>query len=174
MHHLITTTLLTLAATAAAAAPHGDGEVPLEQCLKAASAIRPGAYVKVEYLSVTDEGGSAWEIEVRSSSGDWEFECDSASGRIIEVEQEVDGPDHPLFAGRAVVSEAQARQTALRLYPGTVDEVEYEIEVDGTPSYEFDVVDQYGVEFKIEVNAVSGEIDEVQIELWEIGLEDTD
>lgn len=159
---------LTIAALPALAG-HGGG---LEKCLHAASAVRPGQFAKVEYLSVTDEGGTAYEIEVAASNGtDWEFECDDR-GRIIEMEQEVDSAKHPLFAAKMKVDEATARATALRLYPGTIDEVEYEIEMNGDASYEFDVIDEFGVEFKIEIDATTGDVVEVQVESWEIGIED--
>ncbi|MEO0420806.1 MAG: PepSY domain-containing protein [Pseudomonadota bacterium] len=152
-----------------ALADHGG---TLEKCLHAASAVRPGQFAKVEYLNVTDEGGAAYEIEVAASNGtDWEFECDD-DGRIIEMEQEVDSVKHPLFAAKMKVDEATARATALRLYPGTIDEVEYEIEMNGDASYEFDVVDEFGVEFKIEIDATTGDVVEVQVESWEIGIED--
>ncbi|MEO0975554.1 MAG: PepSY domain-containing protein, partial [Pseudomonadota bacterium] len=151
-------------------ADHGHGG--LEACLKAANAVRPGEFAKVEYLSVTDEGGPAYEIEVAATSGtNWEFECDE-HGRIIEMEQEVESSDHPLFKKQMKVTEAAARATALRLYPGTVDEVEYEIEMNGDASYEFDVIDEFGVEFKIEIDATNGDVVEVQVEKWEIGIED--
>lgn len=163
-------TVLAVAVTAtpALAAEHSD---PLTTCLKAASAVRPGEYVKVEYLSVTDEGAPAYEIEVASEGTNWEFECD-LHGRIIEMEQEVDSPSNPLFQRKMKVSEEDAAAIATRLYPGTIDEVEYEIELDGAASYEFDIVDEYGVEFKVEVDATSGDIVEVQVEAWEIGIED--
>ncbi len=160
----------TLATLPALAGHHGGGG--LEQCLKAAAAVRPGQFAKVEYLAVTDEGGAAYEIEVAASNGtDWEFECDG-HGRIIEMEQEVDDVTHPLFAAKMKVDEATARATALRLYPGTIDEAEYEIEMNGDASYEFDVIDEFGVEFKVEIDATTGEVVEVQVESWEIGIEE--
>jgi uncharacterized membrane protein YkoI len=171
------TTVVAGAVFAALAAPMAQAadheEVSLEHCLKAANAIRPGEFAKVEYLSVTDEHAAAYEIEVVTANGDvWEFECDTHHGRIVEMEREVASASDPLFAAGMKITEAQARATALKLYPGTVDEVEYEIEVNGEATYEIDVIDEYGVEFKVEINAGTGAIDEVQIESWEIGIED--
>jgi uncharacterized membrane protein YkoI len=77
-----------------------------------------------------------------------------------------------LFKKKMKVSEKEARKIATDLYHGTIEEVEYEIESHGQVSYEFDIVDKYGVEFKIEVDATSGDIVEVQIEKCEIGEED--
>lgn len=149
---------------------HGDS---LEKCLQAVSAVRKGSYVKVEYLSFTDEGRSAYEIEIRDKAGrEWEFECATRDAAILEIEQEVEKVDDPLFQARAKISEADAKATATRLYPGTVEEVEYEIEANGDVSYEFDIVDADGTEWKVEVDGASGAIVEVQVEKWEIGEED--
>ncbi|GJM06080.1 MAG: hypothetical protein DHS20C09_20760 [marine bacterium B5-7] len=145
----------------------------LEACMLATTAIRTGTYTKVEYLGFTDEGVSAYEIEMKDLDGKvWEFECDARSGEIIEIEQEVANSDAPLFKKKMKVSEKKAQTIATDLYPGTIEEVEYEIESNGQVSYEFDIVDKYGVEFKIEVDATSGDIVEVQIEKWQIGAED--
>lgn len=154
-------------------AGHGHGGDRLEKCLKAAGEIRKGGIVKVESLSFTDEGRSAYEIEIRDKSGrEWEFECSARDAAILEIEQEVERADDPLFQAHAKVSEAEAKETAMKLYPGTVEEVEYEIEANGDASYEFDIVDADGTEWKIEVDAASGAIVEVQVEKWEIGEED--
>lgn len=155
-----------------ALAGHSHDRVRLEDCLTAARSLRAGDFVKVEYLAFSDEGHAAYEIEVRDADGrEWEFECSTVTGQIQEIEQEVDSPKDPLFAARMKVTEAEAIATATRLYPGDVEEVEYEIEANGAASYEFDIVDRYGVEFKVEVDATSGEIVEVQMEQWEIGAE---
>ncbi|HSR63544.1 MAG TPA: PepSY domain-containing protein [Gammaproteobacteria bacterium] len=155
-------------------AGHGyGGPDKLEKCLMAAQAIRAGSFVKLEYLGFTDEGTSSYEIEIRDPDGnEWEFECSTRTGEILEIEQEVDSPESPLFKRNMKISEQQARKIATDLYPGTIEEVEYEIEANGDASYEFDIVDKYGVEFKIEVDATTGDIVEVQIERWEIGEED--
>ena len=49
--------------------------------------------------------------------------------------------------------------------------MEYELESNGDPSYEIDLVTADGTEFKIEVDAASGDIIEVSVEAWEIGQE---
>lgn len=172
----IAMTALSILALAGVSSPalakHGHGG--LEKCLKTVSKIKSGNFVKVEYLALTDEGTAAYEIEVRDNDGNgWEFECSAKDASILEMEREVDSPDDPLFKNRMNVTEADARETATALYPGTVEEVEYEIESNGEPVYEFDIVDSDGTEWKIEVSAESGAIVEVQVETWEIGEEDT-
>lgn len=161
-----------LAFAQAAFADHPD---PLERCLNAVRAIRPGDVVKVEYLGFTDEQQAAYEIEMRmDDKSEWEFECSKATGQILEIEQEVASANHELFKRHMKVDEQKARSVATGLYPGDIKETEYEIEADGRASYEFDIVDRWGVEFKVEVDATSGEIVEVQIERWQIGVEDED
>jgi uncharacterized membrane protein YkoI len=59
----------------------------------------------------------------------------------------------------------------LKDYPGSVQEVEYEIETNGDASYEIDIVNDKGVETKVEVNAANGKIIEVSTEEWEVGEE---
>lgn len=162
--------LLGFSGSALAGHHHKDG---LGACLSAVGNIKPGDFVKVEYLSATDEGVPAYEVEVRDSDGnEWEFECSAKDASIIELEREAESADGAMFSKSMNVSEADAKSTATNLYPGTIEEVEYEIEANGEPVYEFDIVDNAGTEWKVEVSAASGEIIEVQVETWEIGEED--
>lgn len=148
---------------------HGSS---LETCLMAAQSIQAGDFLKLEYLDPSARGAPAYEIELRAASGrEWEFMCDVATGTIIEIEQEAESADDPLFKAKATVSLEEAMATVLRLYPGEVEEVEYEIEANGDVSYEIDVVTEGGTEFKVEVDAASGAIVEVGVEKWEIGEE---
>ncbi len=171
---LVLSPVLLLGASAAwAGHDHRGHKGSLEACLEAASEIKSGEFAKVEHLSVTDEGTPAYEIEVHTDDGgQWEFECDARTGSIVEMEQEVESAGDEPFAGRAKISEKEAIRTAKGLYPGTVQELEYEIESDGAASYELDIRDSGGTEFKVEVDATSGKIVEVQVEEWEIGQED--
>lgn len=164
--------LLLAAASYAQAAPE---TVRVETCLIAASAVKTGDYLKVEFLSVSPRGVPTYEIEIRGTDGrEWELMCDALTGTIYEIEQEAGSDSDPLFRERAKVSEQEARDKALSLYPGTIEEVEYELESNGDPSYEIDLVSSDGTEFKIEVDAVTGEIIEVSIEAWEIGQESSE
>ena len=151
---------------------HGSGHARLEDCLKKVSKIKSGVVSRAEFHSFSHEGKPAYEIEVKGKDGkEWEFECNT-SGDIVEIEQEVKSASDPLFKKRAKVSEAEARSTAIELYPGEVEKVEYEIEFDGTPSYEFNIEASDGTEFNVEVSAITGEIIEVSTEEWEIGSEE--
>jgi uncharacterized membrane protein YkoI len=102
---------------------------------------------------------------------EWEFMCDAKSGKITETESEVSSVDDEAFKKNLKVTEKEAIAIALKAHPGTVQEVEYEIEENGDASYELDIVDDKGVETKVEVNAANGKIIEVTTEKWEIGEE---
>ena len=145
----------------------------LENCLQAASKIKSpateGDYNKVEYLNPSAKGIPTYEIEIVDANGrEWEFMCDATNGTVYEIEQEVSSANDALF--QAEVKEQDAIDKVLQLYGGEVMEVEYEIESDGSPTYEIDI--QSGeTEWKIEVDAKTGNIVEVHVEEWEIGIE---
>ena len=166
--------LLTLSLASLALAHPGPASSAgqLETCLAAVSKIRPGVFVKVEYLSPSADGVPTYEIEVRAADGsEWEFMCDATAGHIYEIETEVASSAHERFHSQAQVNEEQARSSAQALYPGEVQEVEYEIESTGEATYEFDIVDAAGTEWKVEVDAASGKVVEVHVEQWELGEE---
>ncbi|MEM1187564.1 MAG: PepSY domain-containing protein [Pseudomonadota bacterium] len=165
--------LATMAALAISASIPGFASADaLEDCLKAAQTIQSGDFIKLEYLDPSAEGEPAYEIELRTAEGrEWEFMCDAEDGTIFEIEQEAESADDPLFKAGMKVSLADAQKKVLALYPGEIEEVEYEIEANGDASYEMDVVDGNGTEFKVEVSAATGEIIEVAVEHWEIGEE---
>ncbi|WP_353110125.1 PepSY domain-containing protein [Salinisphaera dokdonensis] len=169
---LLATLPLALVTTAAIAGSKND-TVPLEQCLHAAQSVRQGDIVKVEYLSVSPVGAPTYEIEIRDDSDkEWELMCNARSGDIYELETEAESADDEMFARHAKISEEDAIKTAQDRFGGEVVEVEYEIESDGSPSYEIDLAqDGQDTEFKVEVDAVSGEIIELSVEQWQIGQE---
>ncbi|SNR75613.1 Uncharacterized membrane protein YkoI [Methylobacillus rhizosphaerae] len=142
----------------------------METCVQAALQAKAGTIIKVEYKL---EGKKpVYEFDIESADGTaWDVECDANTGKIVEVEQEVESADHPLFKAKATVSEEDARKTALAAYPGDIIEVEYEIEQDGAASYEFDIKTKDGKEIKVEVDATSGKIVESHQEFYQIGKE---
>jgi uncharacterized membrane protein YkoI len=147
-------------------------EASLQDCLHAVTSIRPGKFHKVEYLSVTDEHQSAYEIEVKPVGGrSWEFECGTQGAVILEMQQQVDSPADSLFKAGMKLDQQQAIAIATRVYPGEVEEIQYELDVHGAPRYELDIVDADSIRLKVEVSAVTGKIEEVQVELWQIGAD---
>jgi uncharacterized membrane protein YkoI len=142
----------------------------LEGCLDAVKKEKPGNFVKVERLVF--EGKPTFEIEVRDTQGnEWEFMCNADTGEVFETEREVESPDDPRFRSKMKVDLEAAKKKALERYPGTIVEIEYEIESNGDASYEFDIINKSGRETKIEVNAATDEIIESAQELWQIGEE---
>ncbi len=153
-------------------AGHGHGRGGLHKCLKEASKIKQGYYGKLEYLTLTDKGVKTFEIEINDANGvEWELMCDESTGTIYEIEREVESASDPLFKRKMKIDEATAAKTATSLYPGKIVHTEYEIEDNGAASYEFDIYDSPSVTYKVEVDATTGEIVEVNIEKWDIGRE---
>lgn len=148
------------------------GHGGLHKCLKAASKIKDGYYQKLEYLTMTEHGVKTYEIEIKDPDGvEWELMCNIRTGDIFEIEREVDSASDPLFKKNMKVDEKTAAKTALELYPGKLVHTEYEIESNGDASYEFDIYEKPNVTYKVEVDAKTGEIIEVNIEKWDIGRE---
>lgn len=142
----------------------------LENCIQAVKKEKSGDLIKLEKLNVAGKG--AYELELRDNNRqEWEFMCDADSGKLTEKESEVSDPNSQAFKKNVKVTEEDAAAVALKANPGTIQEVEYEIEDNGASSYEFDIVNDKGVETKIEVDAASGKIIETATEEWEIGEE---
>ncbi|MDD2833275.1 MAG: PepSY domain-containing protein [Methylotenera sp.] len=141
----------------------------LGKCVKAALTKKEGTIVKVEFKSENKKG--VYEFDIEAADGkSWDVECDAKSGKVTEIEEEVTADD-PRFKALAKVSEDDARATALAAHPGTVVEVEYELESDGKASYEFDILEADKEEIKVEVDATTGKIVEVSYEEYQIGRE---
>ncbi|ANE56595.1 MULTISPECIES: PepSY domain-containing protein [Methylomonas] len=156
---------LGLLSLGAIAADHG-----LESCIQAVKKEKSGDLIKLEKLNVAGKG--AYELELRDNNRqEWEFMCDADSGKLTERESEVADPASQAFKKNAKITEEDAAAIALKANPGTIEEVEYEVEENGAASYEFDIVNDKGVETKIEVDAASGKIIETATEEWEIGEE---
>ena len=100
----------------------------------------------------------------------YNVECNAEEGFITEIEREV-SKDDPLFKKLAKISYAEAEETALAFHPGKVVSSEREISFEGDATYEFDIQSIHGYEVKVDVNAATGEIEEANIELYEIGVE---
>ncbi|MBD9363625.1 PepSY domain-containing protein [Methylomonas fluvii] len=142
----------------------------LENCIQAVKKEKAGELIKLEKLNVAGKG--AYELELRDNNRqEWEYMCDADSGKLTEKESEVADPNSQAFKKNVKVTEEDAAAIALKANPGTIQEVEYEVEENGGSSYEFDIVNDKGNETKIEVDAASGKIIETATEEWEIGEE---
>lgn len=142
----------------------------LDTCINSVKQSKPGYIIKLEKLNMA--GKAVYEIEVADvNRGEWEFLCEADTGKIIEKESEVTDAKSEAFKKNMKVTEQDAAVTALKAYPGKIEEVEYEIEENGGSSYEFDIMSDKGIETKVEVDAATGKIIETAVEDWEAGEE---
>ena len=143
--------------------------VSIATCLDAALDTVPGDARKVELKMEGDDPTYEFDIEAKDGTT-YNVECNAEEGFVTEVEREVSADD-AIFKKYAKISEAEARQIALDFNPGTVVANEYEIGADGSVTYEYDIQTTAGYEIKVDVDAATGEIEEANIELFEIGSE---
>lgn len=158
---------------------------PFHRCTVAALAVKPGQVVKAE--QTTYEGRQAYEIDIVGNDGTrWELTCDLTTIKIVNVQADTGDNDRPTATPSAVtgqqgggqpapegpgvqvitpqpifkVSEAQAKQIALRQYPGELTEVVYEF-ANGRPGYEIHIRSARGTRIEVEVDGITGEVIEV-------------
>lgn len=142
--------------------------VGIERCGPTVLAKFPGEILQA--VLKTEKGAASWEIEIEGADGKlYDIECSGVTGKITETETRVTSADAPGFKEKVKVSEEAAKATALAKFPGTVERVEYEIESDGRVVYEFDIKPASGHDWRVEVDATSGEITESSPEWLEIG-----
>ena len=149
------------------AAAVANSNAGIESCAKAVLAQTPGELLQATLKQETE--GRVWEFEVKQADGKLlDIECSDTAGTIVESEGRVETAADPAFAAIAKIDEAAARVKALESKPGTVERVEFELEPDGKASYEYDIKTADG-DYRVEVDATSGEIVESSKELLEIG-----
>ena len=144
--------------------------VKVEQCLDEAYDKVPGHARKLEFKIEGDDPIYEFDIESTNDGFTYNVECNAEEGFIVEIEKEV-GANNSVFNNAAKVSIEQARINVLAIHPGRIVSEEREIGMDGTFTYEFDIQTNAGYEIKVDVDAVSGNIEEANFELYEIGIE---
>lgn len=144
--------------------------VKVEQCLDAAYDRIQGHARKLEFKIEGDDPVYEFDIDSSKDGFRYNVECNAEEGHIIEIEKEVD-EYNPLFKEQAKVSIDQARVNVLAVHPGRVVSEEREIGMDGSLTYEFDIQTNVGYEIKVDVDAITGKIEEASFELYEIGME---
>ncbi len=144
--------------------------VKVEQCLDEAYDKVPGHARKLEFKIEGDDPIYEFDIESTNDSFIYNVECNAEEGYIVEIEKEV-GANNSVFNNAAKVSIEQARINVLAIHPGRIVSEEREIGMDGTFTYEFDIQTNAGYEIKVDVDAVNGNIEEANFELYEIGIE---
>ena len=178
MHRIILAGVVCLGTTAALASDDNYDlddirawpTVKMETCLDAALDTIPGNPRKLEMKLEGDDPVYEFDIEGRDGTV-YNVECNAEEGFVTEIEREVSKTD-PVFSKLAKITEEQARATALSIHPGNVVAHEYEVGFNGVATYEFDIQSANGYEIKVDVNAATGDIEEANIELYEIGPED--
>jgi uncharacterized membrane protein YkoI len=159
---LVTTAVIVATLPAASAFDMPETKVTMEQCLKAALAMRSGEVRKLE-LEVED-GKPLYEFAIRTKPGEtWELECDAATGEIIEIERN-SSPNDPAWEKEAKLLSKQASDIAVKAHPGKVKGTEREIRGDGRPMWEVEIIDASGKEIEVHVDAQTGEILSVEHE----------
>jgi len=161
---------LLLGGISIAHAQYPQTKFSVEQCLHSALAVKNGGVVKVELK--TEDKIPIYEFDIETTDGKvWDIECNTETGKITEIEEEVSSSEHPLFKAKMKIGVEEARKVALAAHPGEVVELEYEIEPNGDASYEFDIKTKDGKEMKVEVDATTGKIVEANSEVYQIGKE---
>lgn len=156
--------IATLSASAAYADMHGD---PLGTCVSEGLAAYPGKAVSVRFE--IEDGKRQYEVNIKGKDGKrWEIECDAKTGKLLQTERNVAADDSE-FTSKAKVRLDAAMKSALDKYPGTIMRIEYEIESDGVVAYEFDIRRPDGKLLEVEVNAVTGKLQDPEEVLWQIG-----
>lgn len=141
----------------------------IDKCVSAALGKYPGHILTME--SEVEDNRVVYEFDIKTKAGqEIEIECDAINHALGDFEVELAGDD-PKFTSAVKLSEQEAKDIALKKYNGKVVDVEYAME-NNVPTYEFDIfVKDKGHEFEVEVNGLTGEIIETEIELYDIGLE---
>ncbi len=144
--------------------------VSIETCLDAALDTIPGNPRKVELKLEGDDPVYEFDIEAKADGNTYNVECNAEEGFVTEIEREVTADD-AVFQRLAKISEAEAEKLATSIHPGKVVAREMEVGFDGDATYEFDIQSIHGYEVKVDVDATTGEIEEANIEIYEIGSE---
>ncbi len=165
---LATAALLSTGIHVMAMEPMPQTNVSMETCLSAALERSPGKVKELEFG--LEDGVPHYEFEILTADGrETEVECSAMTGEIVEVEWENENMDLDAFLENSKVSPAQARKIALRRVPGKIVKMDLETTSTGVMSYEFEVRTRDGKDVSVEVDAMSGKVIEVEVEIYEIG-----
>ena len=160
--------LLAFASSVIAAESMPPTKVSMEECLSAALEGYPGKVKEIEFG--LEDGVPHYEFEILTADGrETEVECNAMTGKIVEVEWENENMDLDAFLETSKVSPSQARKIALRRVPGKVTKMDLEMTSTGVMSYEFEIRTRDGKDVDVEVDAMSGNVLEVETDVYEVG-----
>lgn len=106
-----------------------------------------------------DDGFVTYNVEFYVGNEEYDYEIDASTGRIMDVDYEIDEDFLNSDAEGAEISEAEAEEIALEKVPGaTSDDLSMKLERDdGRMIYEGNI--RYdGVEYEFEINAENGKV----------------
>jgi uncharacterized membrane protein YkoI len=163
----ITLTGLTLNSFAA----HNEDDIKkalttdLDKCFIAAHQKYEGHIISLE--REVEDGKPVYEFDIKTKDGKRvEIECNPLTGELSDEEFEVKKNDKD-FKKAVKISAKEAEKIALENTPGKVVEREYGFEGD-IPVYEIYSKDK-GHEIEVEINGITGEVMESEIEIYDIG-----
>ena len=160
--------LIATAIDVIAMEPMPPTNVSMETCLAAALDLHPGKVKELEFG--LEDGDPHYEFEILTADGhETEVECSAMTGKIVEVEWENENMNLDAFLENARVSPAQTRKIALRRVPGKVTKMDIETTSTGVMSCEFEVRTRDGKEMDVEIDAMTGTVIEVEIDIYEVG-----
>ena len=155
----------TIANAQGQAALAKQAKITQDEAINAALEKVPGT---VEEVELEDEKGTiVYEIELVSTDGtEHEVKVDAQTGEVLKVEadddeNEEDAQNQAELAKQAKITEDEAINAALEKVPGTVNEIELEVE-NGTVVYEIEVLSTDGTEQEVKVDAQTGEVLKVE------------
>ena len=139
----------------------------LDKCFIAAHQKYEGHIVSLE--REVENGQPVYEFDIKTKDGQRvEVECNPLTGKLSDEEFEVEKGDKK-FKKAVKISPQEAKKIALENTPGKVVEKEYGFEGD-IPVYEFDIYSKdKGHEIEVEINGITGEVMETEIEIYDIG-----
>ena len=139
----------------------------LDKCFMAVHKKYEGHIVSLE--REVEDGQAVYEFDVKTKDGrEVEVECLVATHQLHDEEFEVEKNDKR-FNDAVKISAEEAEKIALDNTPGKVTEREYAFE-GNVPLYEFDIYsDSKGHEIEVEINGLTGEVVESELEIYDIG-----
>src|SRR6056300_170053 len=142
----------------------------LDKCFIAAHQKYEGHIISLE--REVEDGQPVYEFDIKTKDGKRvEIECNPLTGELSDEEFEVKKGDKEFkeFKKAVKITAKEAKKIALENTPGKVVEKEYGFEGD-IPVYEFDIYSKdKGHEIEVEINGITGEVMESEIEIYDIG-----
>jgi uncharacterized membrane protein YkoI len=122
-----------------------------------------GEILKLEIDDLYDDDGPEYEIEILAKDGKYEMEIHAYTGRITEFERDDDNSDDDKNNNvENIITEEKAKEIALGAVNGEIIELELDND-DDDPEYEIKVRKD-GIVYELEIDAISGDIDEFERE----------